>query len=157
MNTVPRLFASFALLLLPLSAHAQFRDDRYAPFQFPQNQPPQNPEQQKFDGRWATTVTCKNSKLPPVAFVTEVQNGVLRGRAGTEGTPGYMQIDGKITPAGLGHVYVKGLTAKEEFAAGRDFPAGSEYKYYVQAKFEDKSGSGNRVEGRPCQFKFEKK
>jgi hypothetical protein len=127
--------------------------------QFFQTQPPPNPELQKFDGKWATTVTCKNVKAPaaPVQFITEVENGELHGRSGTEGAPGYLQIDGNITAAGLGHVYVKGLTAKDENVVGRDISAGSEYKYYVQAKFEGKSGAGNRVEGRSCAIKFEKK
>ena len=109
----------------------------------------------KFDGKWNTTVTCKTGA--PVKFVTEVQSGVLGGQQGTEGAPGFLRIEGKVTPAGVGHVYAKGRSVAGDSAGGRDIPAGTEYGYYIQAKFEGKAGSGNRVEGRACAIKFEKR
>ena len=115
---------------------------------------------QRFDGRWATTITCKTSKDGPdssVQFVTEVRGGVLSGQRGTEGAPGFLRIDGKVTPAGVGHVYAKGRSVAGDSAGGRDIPPGTEYGYYIQAKFEGKTGAGNRVEGRVCAVKFEKR
>ncbi len=112
-------------------------------------------ETPKFDGKWATTVTCKTGA--PVQFVTEVQDGILSGQQGTEGAPGFLRIEGKVTPAGIGHVYAKGRSRAGDSAGGRDIPPGTEYGYYIQAKFEGKSGAGNRVEGRACAIKFEKK
>jgi hypothetical protein len=131
--------AALAAVLLPCLAHAQ--------------------DANRFDGKWTTTVTCKNVKNPggPVRFTTEVIDGVLAGQFGADDAPGFLRIDGKVTPAGVGHIYANGRTGAAESVAGRDIPAGSEYKYYVQAKFEGKAGSGNRVEGRACAFKFEKK
>jgi hypothetical protein len=123
-------------------------------------QDPQKQETQRFDGRWATTVSCNTSKgAPPasVTFVTEVRDGVLLGQRGSEGLPGYLRIDGKVTPSGIGHIYAKGRSAANEHVAGQDLPAGTEYAYYIQAKFERASGAGNRVEGRACAYKFEKR
>ena len=111
-----------------------------------------------FDGRWNTTVICKSSKDPAgVKFVTEVRDGVLGGQAGTEGAPGFLRIDGKVTPAGVGHVYAKGRSVTGDSVSGRELPPGTEYTYYILAKFEGKGGSGNRVEGRACEIKFEKR
>jgi hypothetical protein len=112
---------------------------------------------QKFDGKWATTVTCKASNNPPLQFMTEVSGGVLSGQQGSEGAPGYLRIDGKITPQGVGHIYARGRAGKDEIVAGREVQAGSEYSYYIRAQFERAIGSGNRVEGRACEFKFVKK
>jgi hypothetical protein len=123
-------------------------------------QDPQKHDTQRFDGKWATTVSCKTAKDAPasyVSFVTELRYGVLRGQQGAEGAPGYLRIDGKVTPAGVGHVYAKGLSVAGDSAGGRDIPAGTEYAYYIQARFERAAGSGNRVEGRACAFKFEKR
>jgi hypothetical protein len=142
-SRLPRVTALLATLILTLSpaiARAQ--------------------SAQPFDGKWATTVTCKSTKDPATAgikFVTEVRDGVLAGQVGTEGTPGFLRIDGKVTPAGVGHVYAKGLSVPGDSVSGRELPAGTEYTYYILAKFEGKGGAGNRVEGRKCEIKFEKK
>ncbi len=113
---------------------------------------------QPFDGRWNTTVTCKSSKDPAGSkFVTEVRDGVLGGQIGKEDAPGFLRIDGKITPAGVGHVYAKGRSVAGDSVSGRELPPGTEYTYYILAKFEGKGGSGNRVEGRKCEIKFEKR
>lgn len=113
-----------------------------------------------FDGKWATTVTCKVSKDPAgliYKFTTEVKESVLVGVSGTDGTPGYLLINGKISPEGIGRIYARGKSGKEEIIAGREIPAGTEYNYYIEARFDRASGAGNRVEGRACAFKFEKR
>ena len=135
-----RLMAALFLLFPPALARAQDL---------------QKQDPQRFDGKWNTTVTCKTGA--PVKFVTEVTDGILTGQQGSEGAPGYLRIDGKITPAGLGHVYAKGRSVAGDSAGGRDIPPGTEYGYYIPAKFEGKAGSGNRVEGRACAIKFEKR
>jgi len=114
----------------------------------------------RFDGRWATTVTCRVSKDPAglvYKFTTEVADSMLVGLTGTQGEPGYLLINGKISPEGIGRIYARGMTGKEEVIAGREIRGGTEYNYYIEAKFEGKAGSGNRVEGRACSFKFEKR
>jgi hypothetical protein len=114
----------------------------------------------RFDGRWATTVTCRVSKDPAglvYKFTTEVTDSMLVGLSGTQGEPGYLLINGKISPEGIGRIYARGMTGKEEVIAGREIRAGTEYNYYIEARFEGKSGTGNRVEGRACSFKFEKR
>ena len=114
----------------------------------------------RFDGKWTTTVTCKTAKDPVGSsnkFVTEVRDGILGGQIGTDGAPGFLRIDGKVTPAGIGHVYAKGRSVPGDSVSGRELPPGTEYTYYILAKFEGKAGSGNRVEGRKCEIKFEKR
>jgi len=114
----------------------------------------------RFDGKWATTVTCRVSKDPAglvYKFTTEVKDSLLVGLSGTEGTPGYLLINGKISPEGIGRIYARGMSGKEEIIAGREIRAGTEYNYYIEARFEGKSGAGNRVEGRACAFKFDKR
>ena len=51
----------------------------------------------------------------------------------------------------------RGAPSRAIPSGGRDIPPGTEYGYYIQAKFEGKSGAGNRVEGRACAIKFEKR
>ena len=139
-----RIAVLLIALALPSAAHAQGS----------------SPDPLRFDGRWNTTVTCKVSKDPAGAtmkFVTEVKDGLLVGHSGADGAQGYLHINGRVTPAGVGQIYARGRTGKEEVIAGRDVPVGTEYNYYIEAKFDTKSGSGNRVEGRGCAFKFEKR
>src|SRR3974390_1280691 len=121
----------------------------------PAQQPPN-----RFAGKWATTVTCRVSKDPAgliYKFTTEVSDSLLVGISGTEGEAGYLLIQGKISPEGIGRIYARGKSGKEEVIAGREIRAGTEYNYYIEARFEGKNGSGNRVEGRACSFKFEKR
>ncbi len=80
-----------------------------------------------FDGKWTTTVTCKSSKDSAGSkFVTEVRDGVLGGQVGTEDAPGFLRIDGKITPAGIGHVYAKGRSVAGDSVSGRELAPGTE-------------------------------
>jgi hypothetical protein len=113
-----------------------------------------------FDGKWLTTVSCEAARDAlgySYRFVSEVKNGTLRGLRGKEGEPGSLLIEGKISDDGTGKLYATGRTGSKEFVPGRDTPRGSEYNYSIDAHFSDKTGTGTRVEGRPCSFQFEKK
>ena len=86
-----------------------------------------------------------------------MKNGSLRGLRGKEGEPSSLLIEGKIGDDGTGKLYATGRTGSKEFVPGRDTPRGSEYNYNIEAHFSEKTGTGTRVEGRPCSFRFEKK
>ena len=80
----------------------------------------------------------------------------IHGSRGTPGEASSLQIDGIITADGIGKLYAKGLTGSKEFVPGRDTPRGTEYNYNIDARFGAATGTGIRVEGRPCSYQFSK-
>jgi hypothetical protein len=116
--------------------------------------------EEPFDGKWQTTVSCEASRDAlgySFRFISEIKNGALRGLHGSEGKAGSLLIEGKVSPDGTGKLYATGHTGSKEFVPGRDTPRGTEYNYHIDAHFEKNSGTGTRVEGRPCSFQFEKR
>jgi hypothetical protein len=85
-----------------------------------------------------------------------VKNSTLHGEKGTKGEPGWLELDGKILTDGSAKIYADGLVGAREFAVGQR-PAGTQYGYHIEANFSDATGTGNRVEGRPCTITFTKK
>jgi hypothetical protein len=115
---------------------------------------------QRFDGKWQTTVSCEPLRGAlgfSYRFQAEVKGGSYRGLHGVEGDPGYLLVEGTIDADGVAALYAKGKTNGKEYTPGRDVATGTEYGYHVNAKFDGKSGTGNRVEGRVCTYEFERK
>ncbi len=115
---------------------------------------------ERFDGKWLTTLSCdaiRDALGFSYRFVSEVKDGNFRGLHGTEGEPGSLLIEGKIADDGTAKLYAEGRTGSKEFVPGRDTPRGTEFGYNIKAQFNDRSGTGTRVEGRSCTFVFEKK
>jgi hypothetical protein len=115
-------------------------------------------ENQKFDGEWETVLSCENAAGAlgySYKFPTAVKDGTLHGEKGNKGKPGFLQLDGKILPDGSAKLYADGLVGAAEAAVGRR-PKGTEYGYHIEATFTEDSGSGKRVEGRPCSVTFTK-
>jgi hypothetical protein len=113
----------------------------------------------KFDGNWLTIVSCANYRDAlgfSYQFVSTVKDDVFHGVHGTEGEPGSLVIDGKIPDDGKASLYAKGRTGSKEYVPGRDTAKGTEYGYNIDAKFDGTSGTGRRIEGRPCTLKFSK-
>ena len=116
--------------------------------------------EQPFDGKWQTTVSCQGARDAlgySYRFVSEVKNGNFRGLHGEEGKPSSLLIEGTVSADGTGKLYATGRTGSKEFVPGRDTPRGTEYSYSIEAHFNATTGTGTRVEGRPCSFQFEKK
>jgi hypothetical protein len=114
---------------------------------------------QDFDGAWQTTVSCEPSRGAlgySYRFTGDVKGGTFHGLHGTAGEPGSLQIDGKIGTDGTAKFYAKGLTGSKEYVPGRDTPRGTDYGYHIDAHFDGSTGTGTRIEGRPCSFQFEK-
>lgn len=112
-----------------------------------------------FDGKWLTTVSCEASRDAlgySFRFVSEVKDSNLRGLHGTEGQPSSLLIEGKIDADGAAKLYATGRTGSKEYVPGRDTPRGTEYSYNIRAQFKGTTGTGTRIEGRPCSFRFEK-
>jgi hypothetical protein len=112
-----------------------------------------------FDGIWDTVLSCSNSNGAlgySFDFDSIVKNNTLHGEKGKKDQPGWLQIDGTISADGTASLYVKGLVGAAPFAVGQR-PAGTEYGYHVDAKLTTTSGTGHRVEGRPCTVVFTKR
>ena len=113
----------------------------------------------RFDGTWQTTVSCSAARDAlgySFRFDSIVQHGVLHGLHGVAGQPSSLQIDGTIGPDGTGKLYASGRTGSKEFVPGRDTPRGTEYGYEIDAHFVASTGTGVRVQGRPCSLQFSK-
>jgi hypothetical protein len=113
----------------------------------------------RFDGAWDTVLSCENAAGAlgySYKFVSTVKDGVLHGEKGAKGKAGWLQLDGKILSDGTAEIYADGLVGASETAVGRR-PAGTQYGYHIEARFSEESGTGKRVEGRPCNVTFAKK
>ena|ERR1700733_10993572 len=111
-----------------------------------------------FDGTWDAVLSCENAAGAlgySFKFPSMVKNGALHGEKGTKGKPGWLQLDGKIVADGSAKIYADGLVGAAEAAVGHR-PAGTQYGYHIEAKFSDDSGTGKRIEGRPCTVEFTK-
>jgi hypothetical protein len=121
--------------------------------------PAVSPSEESFDGKWLTTVSCEGARDAlgySFRFVSEVKNGNFRGLHGTEGKPSSLLIEGTVGADGSGKLYATGRTGSKEYVPGRDTPRGTQYSYSIEAHFKGATGTGTRLEGRPCSFQFEK-
>jgi TIR domain len=112
-----------------------------------------------FDGLWVTTISCPAAAGAlgvSFQFDSQVKNGIFHGSRGVEGKPGWLTLDGKILSDGAVDIYAKGIVNSSAFAAG-NVPTGTDYGYHVAGRLAGTSGTGNRVEGRPCTLTFVKK
>jgi hypothetical protein len=114
---------------------------------------------ERFDGEWNTVLTCPNSNGAlgySFEFPSLIKHGVLHAEKGVKGQPGWLQLDGPISPDGTGNLYASGLVGAAEMAVGHR-PPGTQYGYHVAVELSDNSGKGQRIEGRPCTVTFAKK
>jgi hypothetical protein len=121
--------------------------------------PDASPAEGRFDGTWITTVSCaavRDALGYSYRFASEVREGSFHGLHGTEGEAGSLLIEGKIGDDGSARLYADGRTGSKEYVPGRDTPRGTEYGYHIAAHFRASTGTGTRIEGRPCTFEFEK-
>ena len=86
-------------------------------------------------------------------YDVEVVNGELRGAQGTPGEPGSFELRGTIAADGTAALRRNGLVSNTEFAINQA-PRGKAYSFRVNAKFQGTTGIGQRMSGRPCEFKF---
>jgi hypothetical protein len=129
-----------------------------APQPAPATHPAASASTGTFDGTWQTTITCPpamGALALTLRLDAQVKDGTFHGQRGTEGQPGWLTLDGKIHPNGVAELYADGLVGAAAFAVG-GAPRGSPYSYHANGKFSGSSGTGNRVEGRPCTIEFEK-
>jgi len=110
-----------------------------------------------FDGAWNVKLSCPSAhdgaKGYTRAFVAEVKNGQLRSASGKEGEPGWQSLHGQVRADGSATLTLDGIVKNADYAVG-DSPRGKPFSYEVQAKFDGTSGTGQRMSGRVCTFRF---
>jgi hypothetical protein len=108
----------------------------------------------RFDGNWQATISCSDAggaQGYSRQFASQVKDGIFHGQRGTENQPNWLAVDGTIQLDGSSQLFVQGIISDGSFTVGH-VPSGTKYNYHVLAKFAGTSGSGNRVELRPCSF-----
>ncbi len=113
----------------------------------------------RFDGTTITVVSCSvaGAVLPySYELTSTVKEGLLHGARGVQGTPGWLQLDGRILADGSADISARGLVGKERYAL-EERPAGTPYSYRIDARFSETSGVGHRVKGRACTVSFSRK
>jgi hypothetical protein len=112
-----------------------------------------------FDGAWNVTLSCPphheddDAKGYTQRFPATVTNGAFRGVHGIEGEPGWHLLTGLIAADGGATLRLEGIVNNAEHAIN-SAQRGKAYKYRVKAQFEPTSGSGQRMTGRVCTFRF---
>jgi hypothetical protein len=113
----------------------------------------------RFDGTWDVTIICAeagSARGYTLRFPAEVRGGTLSGGQEAQGPGGSLRLEGPIQPDGSAVLAASGVVGRSEVAAGR-VPPGSPYRYRVEARFADRSGTGRRVGGRSCDFSFSRR
>ena len=120
-------------------------------------------EPSKFDGPWSVTMTCPphdeaddDAKAYTHQLIGQVVEGYLTATHGKEGEPGWHLLKGKIRLNGEAALRLEGLVNNPKYAIN-DAPKGKPYSYRVKAVFEEKTGAGQRLTGRVCEFRFIRK
>ena len=117
-------------------------------------------QESKFDGPWNVSMTCPphsdaddDAKGYTHRWQAEVRKNRIRGTHGKEGEPGWHFLHGKIQDDGSATLRLDGIVNNPKYAIN-DAQRGKEYTYRIKAQFEEKSGLGQRLTGRACEFKF---
>ena len=111
----------------------------------------------KFDATWQTEWTCANLGSFPgytYSFNGQVKDGVYHGTKGVKGEPSSMVLDGRIEADGTAGFAGEIIVGSSVVALGA--PRGSPSDFHALAHFNGGSGSGKRIEGRPCTLTFMK-
>jgi hypothetical protein len=110
-----------------------------------------------FDGVWQTMWTCPNLGQYPgytYQWSGQVTGGVYHGIRGVKGQPSSMVLDGKIEADGAAAFFGEIIVGSSLVGLGA--ARGTPSDFHAIATFESSSGSGRRIEGRPCTLSFQR-
>jgi TolB-like protein len=110
----------------------------------------------RYDGRWEVRVVCPptaDAKGYELGFPASVAGGRLDGQNGVPGTPGSLRLTGVIPADGEAMLHADGVVGDAAYAV-KHATAGTRVRYRVKAHFEERSGTGKRLEHRPCDVTF---
>jgi hypothetical protein len=123
---------------------------------------PESAKTSRFDGVWSVTVVCADYKDAGVGakgytlrMLGEVKNGQFEGQKGKPGEAGSLRYSGRIQPDGSGEFRASGSTGNPEYTPGRLVTA-TPYSYRLAVQFDERRGSGKRLDTRPCEATFVK-
>lgn len=115
----------------------------------------------RFDGTWDVTLICAD--LPDGVrgytwrFVATVQDGrLVADNVATQAGGGQIHLEGPIRRDGSARLRAEGTVGNPNNAARRA-ASGSSFRYTVEAQFDERSGTGRRMQTRPCDFTFAKR
>lgn len=112
-----------------------------------------------WDGTWNVIVVCMTHTDGTLGykleFVAQVKDGFLRGDQGSEGSLGWLRLQGPIQPDGSAKLDARGITGDPKYNVAGS-AKGAPYAYTVAARFEGSRGSGRRLELRACDLRFVK-
>ena len=139
----------------PRGTYAELAQRRLAGFTIPA---PAAGGVNRFDGAWSAALLCPATADGVRGFRRDiaitVQNGMLHGAVGTQGEPAYLALDGAIQPDGTALLTATGLTGDAAYSGA---PKGRPFRYTLQTRFEGGSGTGRRIEFRPCDLVLSKR
>ncbi len=110
-----------------------------------------------FDGTWQTEWTCPNLGQYPgytYRFAGQVRDGAYHGLKGTKGEPSSLDLNGKIDSDGAAAFFGEIIVGSSLVGLGT--ARGTPSDFHALAQFDRSSGSGKRIEGRPCSLTFGK-
>ncbi len=110
-----------------------------------------------FDGTWTTTWRCADMERArgyTYEFRGQIKDGVYHAQYGTKGQPSSLELDGKIEPGGAAGF--KGAVVVGSPIAGMGAARGTVSPVYAMARFGHASGTGDRINLRPCSLTFVK-
>ena len=108
-----------------------------------------------FDGTWQTIWTCPNLGQYPgysYQFNGQVTGGLYHGIRGVKGQPSSMMLDGKIESDGAAGFFGEIIVGSSLVGLGA--ARGTPSDFHAVVSFQDSSGTGRRIEGRPCTLSF---
>jgi hypothetical protein len=110
-----------------------------------------------FDGAWETTWTCTDlGQFPGYSyrFTGRVKDGSYHGLRGVKGEPSSLDLTGKIEPDGTAAFVGEVIVGSS--LVGMGVARGTPSDFRALAQFDKTSGTGKRIEGRPCSLSFVK-
>jgi uncharacterized caspase-like protein len=114
----------------------------------------------RFDGAWDVKIVCDRGRGGAQGYKLDMQaqvkDGVLKAQTANLGQPGTAEMNGRIQPDGSARLRVLGITGDARYSLDKR-AQGSPYTYTVKAQFDDRQGSGQRLEERACELSFSRR
>ena len=114
-----------------------------------------------FDGNWTAQLVCPDTPGMALGYtwqlVGAIAGGSLKLQHGTVDTPNSGTLHGPIAPDGTARLSMDGVTGDAAYIAKKRVSSGAVYHYDIDARFQDRTGTGIRLgTGPACTLTFKK-